>query len=157
MIQQLTLKLSIELNAKLTLVDTDYGVASLQGQDAITLASTVEHYVDISLDLPKNNIMGSMNNQKLVTQLLIDAKNLLQNSYSEHEFEETLAIIKKAQLKGCLGADKPVDSSLSESVNIANDILRNRNFDEVEISSISRQPKALYVYVALVAVGLISA
>jgi uncharacterized protein with ATP-grasp and redox domains len=98
-----------------------------------------------------------MNNQELVSQLLADARSLLQGSFRESEYEQVFSTIRQAESKGLLGADKPFDEYSEELVNIANDILQNRNFDEVEISSITRQPKALYVYVALVAVGLISA
>lgn len=67
------------------------------------------------------------------------------------------SIIEEAESRGFLGADKPSDDCVGELVNIANEILRTRALDEVELSSITRQPKALYVYVALVVVGLISA
>jgi hypothetical protein len=79
------------------------------------------------------------------------------DSFNEDEYKEILATIEKARLRGLIGASKYSDSSLGEVVNIANDILWNRDLDEVELSTVSRQPKALYVYIALVAVGLISA
>jgi hypothetical protein len=89
--------------------------------------------------------------------LLAGTKNLLRDSFSEDEYKRVFSIIEEAESRGLLGANKPFDDCLGELVNIANDILRNRNFEEVEVSSITRQPKALYAYVALVAVGLISA
>jgi hypothetical protein len=103
--------------------------------------------------------MGSTNkNQELALQLLADAKSLLRGNFSEDEYKQILSIIEQSESRGLLGTDKPFDDCSGELVNIANEILRNRgNFDEVEVSSISRQPRALYVYVALVAVGLISA
>jgi hypothetical protein len=98
-----------------------------------------------------------MKNQELVLQLLADARSLLRDSFSQDEYEQIFFTIEQAESRGLLGTNKPFDDCSGELVNIANDILQNRNFDEVEVSSISRQPKALYVYVALVAVGLISA
>jgi len=139
-------------------IDTDFGIYSFHGKDAIAIASFVNRYVDTDLGLPSTNTMGSANENKgLVDQLLSDARNMLQNSFDEGEYREVLAIVERASLKGLLGASKSYDGCLDEVVNIANDILRTRNLDEVDISTISRQPKALYVYVALVAVGLISA
>jgi hypothetical protein len=153
MIQQLTIKLSIEPNLQLAAIDTDYGIYSFQGQEAVKIASFLDRYIDTGLDIP--NI--TMKNQELVSQLLADAKSLLRDSFSENEYERVFSTIEQAKSRGLLGTNKPFDDCSGELVNIANDILRNRNFDEVEISSITRQPKALYVYVALVAVGLISA
>jgi hypothetical protein len=157
MIQQLTIKLSIEPDLQLAAIDTDCGIYSFQGQEAVNIASFFDRYIDTGLDIP-NTTMGSTNkNQESVSQLLADTKSLLRNSFSEDEYNQVLSTIEQAESRGLLGADKPFDDCLGELVNIANDILRNRNFDEVEVSSIARQPKALYVYVALVAVGLISA
>jgi len=158
MVQQLTIKLSIEPDSYLASIDTDYGIYLFSGQDVMAIAFFVEHYLDTNLDLSHNNTMGFTNkNNRLVDQLLADAKSLLQDTYSENEFRETFDVIKEAKLKGHLGANKPADKCLQESVNIANDILRNRNLDEIDLSTITRQPKAIYVYVALVGVGLISA
>lgn len=153
MIQQLTIKLSIEPNLQLAAIDTDCGIYSFQGQDAVRIASFLDRYIDTGLDIPST----TMKNQELVSQLLADAKSLLRDSFSEGEYDRVFSIIEQAESRGLLGANKPFDSCLGEVVNIANDILRNRNFEEVEVSSIARQPNALYVYVALVAVGLISA
>jgi len=153
MIQQLTIKLSIEPGLQLAAIDTDYGIYSFQGQEAVRIASFLDRYIDTGLDIPSI----TMKNQELVSQLLADAKSLLRNSFSEDEYKQVFSIIEQAESRGLLGANKPFDDCSGELVNIANDILRNRNFDEVEVSSITRQPKALYVYVALVAVGLISA
>jgi hypothetical protein len=158
MVQQLTVKLLIEPSLCLASIDTDFGIYSFHGEGAIAIASFVNRYIDTDLELPNTNIMGSVNENKgLVDQLLADARNMLQNSFDEGEYREVLAIVERASLKGLLGASKSCDSCLDEVVNIANDILRNRDIDETELSTISRQPKALYVYVALVAVGLISA
>ncbi len=153
MIQQLTIKLSIEPDLYLAAIDTDYGIYSFQGQEAATIAAFLSRYIDTGLDIP----ITTMKNQELVSQLLADAKSLLRDSFSQDEYNRVFFTIEQAEIRGLLGADKPFDDCSEELVNIANDILRNRNFDEVEISSIARQPKPLYVYVALVAVGLISA
>jgi hypothetical protein len=153
MVQQLTIKLSIEPDLQLAAIDTDYGIYSFQGQEAVRIASFLDRYIDTGLDIPST----TMKNQELVSQLLADARSLLRDSFSEDEYERVFSTIEQAESRGLLGANKPFDDCSGELVNIANDILRNRNFDEVEVSSISRQPKALYVYVALVAVGLISA
>ena len=134
-------------------IDTDYGIYSFQGEDAITIASFLDRYIDTGLDIP----ITTMKNQELVSQLLADARSLLRDSFNEGEYERVFSTIEQAESRGLLGANKPFDECSGELVNIANDILRNRNFDETEVSSIARQPKALYVYVALVAVGLISA
>jgi len=158
MVQQLTVKLLIEPNLSLASIDTDYGIYSFQGEDAMTIAAFINRYIDTDLKLFNTNTMGSANENKgLVEQLLADAKNMLQDSFNEEEYRETLAIIEQASQRGYLGANKPLDCCLGEVVNIANDILRTRNFDEVDISTVTRQPKALYVYVALVAIGLIPA
>jgi hypothetical protein len=153
MIQQLTIKLSIEPDLQFAAIDTDHEIYSFQGQEAVRIASFLDRYIDTGLDIPSI----TMKNQELVSQLLADAKSLLRNSFSEDEYKQVFSIIEQAESRGLLGANKPFDDCSGELVNIANDILRNRNFDEVEVSSITRQPKALYVYVALVAVGLISA
>jgi hypothetical protein len=153
MIQQLTIKLSIEPNLQLAAIDTDCGIYSFPGQEAVRIASFFDRYIDTGLDI--SNI--TMQNQELVSRLLLDAMFLLKDRFSENEYRQVLSIIEQAELRGLLGADKPFDSCLGELVNIANDILRNRSFDEVEASSLARQSNALYVYVALVAVGLISA
>jgi hypothetical protein len=153
MVQQLTIKLSIEPNLQLAAIDTDYGIYSFQGQEAVKIASFLDRYIDTGLDIPSI----TMKNQELASRLLADAKILLRDSFSEGEYNRVLSTIKQAESKGLLGANKPFDDCSGELVNIANDILRNRNFDEVEVSSISRQPDALYVYIALVVVGLISA
>jgi hypothetical protein len=153
MIQQLTIKLSIEPSLQLAAIDTDCGIYSFQGQEAVRIASFFDRYIDTGLDIPST----TMKNQELVSQLLADAKSLLRDSFSEDEYKRVFSIIEQAESRGLLGANKSFDDCLGELVNIANDILRNRNFDEVEVSSIARQPEALYVYVALVAVGLISA
>ena len=158
MVQQLTVKLLIEPNLSLASIDTDYGIYSFQGEDATTIAAFINRYIDTDLELSNTNTMGSANeNKELVDQLLADTKNMLQDSFNEDEYKEILATIEKARLRGLIGASKYSDSSLGEVVNIANDILWNRNLDEVELSTVSRQPKALYVYIALVAVELISA
>jgi hypothetical protein len=158
MIQQLTIKLSIEPNLHLASIDTDYGIYSFHGQDAMTIASFVERYIDTDLELPNDSTIGVTNkSNRIVLRLLADAKNLLQDSFSEEEFKQTFSVIKVAKTRGFLGAHKPSDCCLAELVNIANDILRTRKFDEVELNAVTQQPKALYVYVALVAVGLISA
>jgi hypothetical protein len=153
MVQHLTIKLSIEPDLQLAAIDTDYGIYSFQGQEAVRIASFLDCYIDTGLDIPST----TMKNQELVSQLLADARSLLRDGFSQDEYERVFSTIEQAESRGLLGANKPFDDCLGELVNIANDILRNRNFDEVEVSSISRQPKALYVYVALVAVGLISA
>ena len=153
MIQQLTIKLSIEPDLQLAAIDTDYAIYSFQGQEAVRIASFLDRYIDTDLDIPSI----TMKNQELVLQLLADARSLLRDSFSQDEYEQIFFTIEQAESRGLLGTNKPFDDCSGELVNIANDILQNRNFDEVEVSSISRQPKALYVYVALVAVGLISA
>jgi len=153
MVQQLTIKLSIEPDLQLAAIDTEYEIYSFQGQEAVRIASFFDRYIDTGLDIPST----TMKNQELVSQLLADARSLLRDSFSEDEYEQVFSTIEQAELRGLLGANKPFDDCSGELVNIANDILRNRNFDEMEVSSIARQPKALYVYVALVAVGLISA
>ena len=152
-IQQLVIKLSIEPSLQLAAIDTDCEICLFQGQEAVKIASFFDCYIDTGLGIP----ITIMKNQELVSRLLADAESLLGDSFSENEYKQVLSIIEQAESRGLLGANKPFDSCLEELVNVANDILRNRNFDEVEVSSISRQPKALYVYVALVAVGLISA
>jgi hypothetical protein len=102
--------------------------------------------------------MGAANeNRELVDRLLADTRNMLQDGFSEHDYREVLAIVGSANSRGLLGTNKSHDLCLDEVVNIANDILRNRDIEETELSTISRQPKALYVYVALVSIGLISA
>jgi len=153
MVQQLTIKLSIEPNLQLAAIDTDCGIYSFQGQGAVKIASFFDRYIDTGLDIPSI----TMKNQELVSQLLADTRSLLRDSFSEGEYKRVFSTIEQAESRGLLGANKPFDDCSGELVNIANDILRNRNFDEVEVGSITRQPKALYVYVALVAVGLISA
>jgi hypothetical protein len=153
MVQQLTIKLSIEPDLRLAAIDTDYGIYLFQGQEAVRIASFLDRYIDTGLDIPGT----TMKNQELVSQLLADARSLLRDSFSEDEYNRVFSTIEQAESRGLLGANKPFDDCSGELVNIANDILRNRNFDEMEVSSITRQPKALYVYVALVAVGLISA
>lgn len=153
MVQHLTIKLSIEPTLQLAAIDTEYGIYSFQGQEAVSIASFLDRYIDTGLDIP--NI--TMQNQELVSRLLADTKSLLRDGFSENEYNRVFSIIEQAESRGLLGTDKPLDDCLGELVNVANDILRNRNFEEVDVNSITRQPTALYVYVALVAVGLITA
>ncbi len=70
-----------------------------------------------------------------------------------------MSIVKTAQSRGILGTHKVFDCCLADTItiNIANDILRVCRFDEVELSTVTKQPKALYVYIGLVALGLIPA
>jgi|GEM_PF-905795 len=157
MIQRLTIQLSIEPELQLASIDTDYAIYLFRGQEAAKIAIFFDRYIDTGLNIPYDIIMGSNKNKGLVSQLLADAKSLLQDKFSEDEYEQVLSVIEGACSRNLLGTNKPYDECLEESLNIANDILRNRSFDEVELSSITRQPKALYVYIALVAVGLISA
>lgn len=155
--QQLAIKLSIEPNLPLASIDTDYGIYLFHGQDAMTIAAFVEYYIDTDLDFSNDNIMSASNTNKTVFKLLKDAENLLKDEFSDNEFKQTFAVIKSAKSRGFLGAHKLSDCCLAESVNIANDILRTRKFDEAELRAATKQPKALYVYVSLVAVGLIPA
>jgi hypothetical protein len=158
MIQQLTIKLSIEADLCLASIDTEYGIYLFQSQDATTIASFLGRYIDSKLEILSNDIMGSTNeNNELVNRLLADARNMLQGSFDEADYRETLAIVEGAESRGLLGVNKTYDNRRNEIVNIANDILRNRELEETELSTISRQPKALYIYIALVAIGLISA
>ena len=96
-------------------------------------------------------------NSRLVLRLLADAKQMLADAYSDEEFKQTFAVIKSAKSRGFLGSHKSSDCCLAEEVNIANDILRSKKFEEAEPSAIAKQSKAIYVYVALVAIGLIPA
>ena len=96
-------------------------------------------------------------NSRAVMRLLADAKKLLRDGYSEEEFKQTFAVIKSAKCRGYLGAHKSSDCCLAEIVNIANDILRAKKSEEVEPSAITKQTKSIYVYVSLVAIGLIPA
>ncbi|MEG4374376.1 hypothetical protein QUA67_03225 [Microcoleus sp. M2_C5] len=96
-------------------------------------------------------------NSRLVLRLLADAKKMLADAYSDEEFKQTFVVIKSAKSRGFLGSHKSSDCCLAECVNIANDILRAKKFENVEPSAITKQPKALYVYVSLVALGLIPA
>ncbi|MEG4070427.1 hypothetical protein QUA42_24295 [Microcoleus sp. Pol11C2] len=108
--------------------------------------------------ISNNAAMESTNkNSRLVLRLLADAKNLLQDSYSEEEFRQTFTVIKSAKSRGFLGSHKSSDCCFVDAVNIANDILRAKKFEDVEPSAITKQSKAIYVYVSLVAIGLIPA
>jgi hypothetical protein len=125
----------------------------------MTIALFVEHYIDTELDLLDND--SAMNaikkNKNLTSRLLADAKLLLKDGFSENEFKLAFLIVKTAQSRGLLGAHKLCDCCLADTVNIANDIRRTRRFDEVELKTVTKQPKALYVYIGLVALGLIPA
>lgn len=102
--------------------------------------------------------MESINkNNRAVMRLLNDAKKLLGVEYSDEEFKQTFAVIKSAKTRGLLGSHKLSDCCMAESVNIANDFLRSENFDDFEINTVMQQRKGVYVYVALVALGLIPA
>lgn len=155
--QQLAIKLSIEPDLHLASIDTDYGIYLFHGQDAMTIASFIEHYVDTDLDFPNDNTMSADNTDRMVFRLLKDAEALLKDEFSENEFKQTFAVIKAAKTRGFLGAHKLSDCCVAEPINLANDILRTRKFDDAEIESATKQPKALYVYVSLVAIGLIPA
>lgn len=125
----------------------------------MTIALFVEHYIDTELDLLDND--SAMNaikkNKNLTSRLLADAKLLLKDGFSENEFKLAFLIVKTAQSRGLLGTHKLSDCCLADTVNIANDIRRTRRFDEVELKTVTKQPKALYVYIGLVALGLIPA
>lgn len=96
-------------------------------------------------------------NSRLVLRLLADVKSLLGVAYSDEEFKQTFIIIKSAKTRGFLGIHKSSDICLVECVNIANEILRSRTTEQVELVDVFNKPKSLYVYVALVALGLIPA
>ncbi len=125
----------------------------------MTIALFVEHYIDTELDLLDND--SAMNaikkNKNLTSRLLADAKLLLKDGFSENEFKLAFLIVKTAQSRGLLGAYKLSDCCLADTVNITNDIRRTRRFDEVELKTVTKQPKALYVYIGLVALGLVPA
>jgi hypothetical protein len=158
MVQQLTIKLSIEPDLQVASIDTDYEIYLFRGQEAARIVSFFDRYIDTGLDIPHGAIMGSTNkNHELAQQLLADARSLLRDNFSEDEYNRVLSVIEEAESRGFVGSDKPFDDCLGELINIANDILRNRDLDEMDLKSITRQPKAIYVYVALVSVGLISA
>ena len=153
------IKLSIERNLYLASIDTDYGIYLFHGQDARTIALFVDHYIDTDLDLLDNDraMNAIKKHKKLTSQLLDDAKLLLKDGFSENEFKLAFEIVKTAQSRTLLGDHKLSDCCLTDTVNIANHILRTRRFDEVELKTVTKQPKALYVYIGLVALGLIPA
>lgn len=109
-------------------------------------------------DTFKNPSVESTNkNSRAVMRLLADTQELLGVAYSDEEFKQTFTVIKSAKTRGFLGVHKSFDICLVECVNIANEILRSRTTEQVELVDAFKKPKSLYVYVSLVAVGLIPA
>ncbi|MEG4516513.1 MULTISPECIES: hypothetical protein [unclassified Microcoleus] len=94
---------------------------------------------------------------RTVLRLLKTASVILEDEYSKARFEHTFHILKIAKTRGLLGTHKPIDDCLDNSINCANDLLRTPNLEEMEISDINKSEEAIYVYVALVAIGLIPA
>ena len=94
---------------------------------------------------------------KVTSQILEYAKNLLKYEFILNVFKLAFTLVKTAQSRGILGTHKVFDCCLADAINIANDILRVCRFDEGELSTVTKQPKALYVYIGLVALGLIPA
>lgn len=86
MIQQLTIKLSIEPDLQLASIDTDYGIYSFHGQEAMKIATFLDRFFDTGLDIPYSITMGSTHkNQELVLQLLADTKSLLRDNFNQDE------------------------------------------------------------------------
>lgn len=96
-------------------------------------------------------------NSRKVMRLLGNVKGLLGVVYNDEEFKQIFTIIKSAKSRGLLGAHKSPDICLADCVNIANEILRNPDAEQIDFYDVAKHSKSLYVYVALVAVGLIPA
>lgn len=92
-----------------------------------------------------------------VLRLLETSKTILEDEYSKARFEQVFYVIKLAKTRGLLGAHKPIDYCLDHCINCANDLLRTPNLEQMEISDVNKSESAIYVYVALVAIGLIPA
>lgn len=154
--RQLAIKLSIEPNLYLASFDTNFGIYLFHGQDAMTVASFVERYTNTDLNLELNNPMDAANKRnRLVADLIDDAKALLKDNFSETKLKRFFVIIKTAKSRGLLGTDKPRDCCLADAINTANDLLRVCKFDR-ELSEALKNIDTLYVYICLVSLNCIS-
>lgn len=150
--QQLEIKLSIEPNLFLASIDTDLGIYLFHGQDAMAIASFVEHYIDTDIDL--DNTMTAKNN-RIVAQLVLELKETV-GSEIDKQIKETVVVIEAARSKGLLGAEKPRSVCFVEPVNLANDLLRLVKFDKDLLNDALKEPQTLRVYIALIAVNAVN-
>jgi len=74
--------------------------------------------------------------------------------FSEDKKQQIFLTIKEAKVRGLL-RKQPYDRCLSESVNVANHLLRSYSTDEFT-ALLSRDLDYLYVYIALVSINLIT-
>lgn len=101
--------------------------------------------------------MSASKNDRLVSQLVADCKNLLKDDFSEAKIKQSFIIVKEAKARGLLGVDRPRDCLLAETVNIANDLLRIHKLGRQELTARLKNPDTLYTYIALVSINFISA
>lgn len=101
--------------------------------------------------------MSASKNDRLVSQLVADCKRLLKEEFSEAKVKQSFIIVKEAKARGLLGPDRRRDCLLSETVNIANDLLRIHKFERDELTAQLKKPDTLYAYIALVATNCIAA
>ena len=101
--------------------------------------------------------MSASKNDRLVSQLIADCKNLLKDDFSEDKIKQSFIIVKEAKARGLLGVYRPRDCLLAETVNIANDLLRIHKLGRQELTAKLKNPDTLYVYIGLVATNCISA
>lgn len=153
--QQLEIKLSVEPNLFLASIDTDLGIYLFHGQDAMAIASFVEHYIDTDLHL-EDSTMTATKTHRLVCELVVSLKQMLGDKYSEENLKQTYAIVQAAKTKGFLGPEKPRSICFVETVNIANDLLRIVKVGGGLLSEELKKPETLYVYIALVAFNAIN-
>lgn len=101
--------------------------------------------------------MNATNKRKgRIAGLVTECKKMLKENFSETKLQECFITLKVAKAKGLLGAAKPRDCCLSETVNAANDILRVCKF-ESELDAALKNADSLYVYIGLVAINCITA
>ena len=101
--------------------------------------------------------MSASKNDRLVSQLIADCKNLLKDDFSEVKVKQSLIVVKEAKARGLIGSDRRRDCLLAETINIANDLLRIHRLKKEELTAELKKPDTLYVYIALIATNCISA
>lgn len=95
--------------------------------------------------------------RRRVLQLVDNCKTQLQDGYNKQRLAYVFEVIKYAKTRGLLGATRHDDICAATEINIANNILRSGRWEEIEIGATTEGSTALYVYISLVAVGLIPA
>ncbi|MCC3405023.1 MAG: hypothetical protein JGK17_05400 [Microcoleus sp. PH2017_10_PVI_O_A] len=89
-----------------------------------------------------------------VQQLILDCKTYLGDNFSQYELRNSFVILQEAKAKGFLGVDRLPSCCFADTVNVANQLLRICQSEEL-LSDSLKHSKTLYAYIALVSLNCI--